>query len=126
MCTEYIDPTTIESILASHLILLGKGNCEIRPIHVGVGEVIRIIVKCVTKVTKQDILESSGFLQVCTEHKSGSEAAVHAMNSLFQHEKANAVLLVDASNAFNTINQAAALHNIRVLCPVLATFAINT
>ena len=44
-------------------------------------EVIRIIGKCMTKVTKQVILESSGLLQVCTEHKSRSEAAVHAMNS---------------------------------------------
>ena len=77
--TEYIDPTTIEPILASHLIPLGKGNSEMIPI--GVGEVIRIIGKCATKVTKQDILESSDLLQVCTKHKSGSEAAVHAMNS---------------------------------------------
>ena len=71
-------------------------------------------------MTKQDILESSGFLQVCTEHKSGSETAVHAMNSLLQHEEADAVLLVDVSNAFNTINRATALHNISVLCPALA------
>ena len=76
------------------------------------------------KVTKQEILEFSCLLQVCTEHKSGSESAVHAMNSLFLHEEADAVLLVDASNTFNTINRAAALHNIRVLYP--ATFAINT
>ena len=124
MCTGNIDPTTIEPILASHLIPLGKGKSEIRPI--GVGEVIRIIVKCITKMTKQDLLESSGFLQVCTEHKSGSEAAVHVLNSLFQHEEADPVLLVDASNTFNTISQAAALHNIRVLCSALATFAINT
>ena len=49
-----------------------------------------------TKMTKQDILESSGLLQVCAEHNSGCEAAVHAMNSLFQHE-ADGVLLVDVS-----------------------------
>ena len=79
LCTEYIDPITIEPILACHLIPPGTGNSEITPI--GVGEVIRIIGNCVTKVTKQDILESSDLLQVSTEHKSGSEAAVHAMNS---------------------------------------------
>ena len=84
LCTEYIDPATIEPILASHLIPLGKGNIKVRPI--GVGEVIRIIGKSVTKVTKQDILELSGLLQVCIEHKSGSEAAVHTMNSLFRQE----------------------------------------
>ena len=125
LCTEYIDPATIEPILASRLIPLDKGNGEVRPI--GVGEVIRrIIGKCVTKVVKQDILESSGSLQVCAGHKSGSEAAVHAMNSLFQHEETDAVLLVDASNAFNSLNRAAALHNIRIVCPAVATFAINT
>ena len=50
---------------------------------------------------------------------------MHTLNSLFQHEEADAVLLMDASNAFNTINQAAALHNIRVLCPALATRSIE-
>ena len=48
------------------------------------------------------------------------------MNSLFQQEETGAVLLVDASNAFNTPSRATALQNIRVLCPPLATFAINT
>ena len=48
------------------------------------------------------------------------------MNSLFQHEETDAVLLVDASNAFNSLTQAAALHNIRIVCPAVTTFAINT
>ena len=51
LCTEYIDPATIEPILASSLILLDKVNGEVRP--VGMGEVIRrIIGKYVTKVMK--------------------------------------------------------------------------
>ena len=55
LCTEFVDPLTIEPILASRLIPLDKGNGDVRPI--GVGEVIRrIIGKCVTKVTKQDII----------------------------------------------------------------------
>ena len=37
-----------------------------------------------------------------------------------------AVLLIDASNVFNALNRAAALHNIRILCPPIATYAINT
>ena len=125
LCTECIDPATIKPILESRLIPLKKANGEVGPI--GVGEVIRrIIGKCVTKVLKQDILESSGPLQVCAGHKSGSEAALHAMSSLFQHEDTDAVLLVDASNAFNSLNRAAVLHNIRIVCPAVATFAINT
>ena len=47
LCTELIDPLTIESIVTSRLIPLDKGNGEVRPI--GEGEVIRrILGKCVT------------------------------------------------------------------------------
>ena len=38
----------------------------------------------------------------------------------------DAVLLTDASNAFNSLNRASSLHSIRVLCPVMATYTINT
>ena len=58
--------------------------------------------------------------------KSGSEAAVHPMNSIFNADETDDVLLIDAINAFNTLNRAAALHNISILCPTIATFVINT
>ena len=125
LCTEYIDPRTIEPILANRLIPLDKGEAAVRPI--GVGEVIRRIVgKCVMKVIKPDVIDASGSLQVCAGHKSGSEAAVHAMHSIFEADETDAVLLIDASNAFNALNRAAALHNITVLCPYMSTYAINT
>ena len=125
LCTEYVDPRGLEAILANRLIPLDKGEGAVRPIRVG--EVSRTIMgKCVTKVTKPDVIDASGSLQVCTGHKSGSEAAIHAMRELFEHDNSDAVLLIDASNAFNSLNRAAALHNIRVLCPSIATCAINT
>ena len=123
--TDFVDPRTIEPFLANRLIPLDKGEGAVRSI--GVGEVIRrVIGKCVMKVTKQDVIEASGSLQVCAGLKSGSEAAVHAMHSIFEADETDAVLLIDASNAFNALNRAAALHNIRVLCPPIATYAINT
>ena len=122
LCTEFVDPLAIEPILTSRLIPLDKGNGDVRPI--GVGEVVRrIIGKCVTKVTKQDIIEASSSLQVCAGQKSGSEAAIH---NIFETDNTDAVLLIDASNAFNSLNRAAALHNVRILCPTIATYAINT
>ncbi|XP_073253376.1 uncharacterized protein [Porites lutea] len=125
LCTEYVDPRGLEAILANRLIPLDKGEGAVRPI--GVGEVLRRIMgKCVTKVTKPEVIDASGSLQVCAGHKSGSEAAIHAMRELFEHDNSDAVLLIDASNAFNSLNRAAALHNIRVLCPSIATYAINT
>ena len=125
LCTQYIDPTTIESLIASLLIPVDKGEGAVRPI--GVGEVIRRICgKCVMNIAKQDVIEASGSLQLCAGQKSGSEAGIHAMYTIFEADETDAVLLIDATNAFNTLNRAAALHNIRVLCPVLALFAINT
>ena len=125
LCTEFVDPLTIEPIVASRLIPLDKGNGKVRPI--GVGEVIRrIIGKCVTKVAKQDVTNASGAMQVCAGQKSGGEAAIHAMRNISEADETDAALLVDASNAFNSLNRAAALNNIRVLCPLIATYVTNT
>ena len=120
-----MDPLTIEPILANRLIPLDKGNGEVRLI--GVGEVIRrIIGKCVSRVGKQDVIDACGATQVCAGHKSGSEAAIHAMHNIFKSDETDTALLIDASNAFNSLNRAAALHNVRVLCPMITTYAINT
>ena len=75
LCTEYIDLHTIEPLVACRLIPLDKGEGAVRPI--GVGEVLRrIVAKCVTKTLKQDVIDASGSLQVCTGLKCGSEAAI--------------------------------------------------
>ena len=86
----------------------------------------RIIAKWVTRVTRQDINEASGSLQVCAGPKSRAEAAIHVMHDISDADDTDAVLLIDASNAFNSLNRASALHNVAVLCPTLATYAINT
>ena len=114
--TQYIDPSSIEALLANRLLPLDKGEGAVRPI--GVGEVLRrIIGKYVIRVTKPDVIDACGSLQVCAGLKCGSEAAIHAMRNIF---------LVHASNAFNALNRAAALHNVRISCPTIATYAINT
>ena len=125
LCTEYVDPLTIEPILSNRLIPLDKGNDEVRPI--GVGEVIRrLIGKCVSKIGKQDVIDTSGATQECAGYKSGSEAAIHAMHDIFESDETDAALLVDASNAFNSLNRAAAPRNVRVICPIIAIYSINT
>ena len=116
---------TIEPLVANRLIPLDKGEGAVRPI--GVGEVLtRICGKCVMSVVKKDVVDASGSLQLCAGQKSGSEAAIHAMHTIFESDDTDAVLLIDASNAFNALNRAAALHNIRILCPIIAIYAINT
>ena len=58
--------------------------------------------------------------------KGGAEAAIHAMKEIFVSETTDAVILVDADNAFNRLNRQAALHNIQYICPAFATVLINT
>ena len=65
-------------------------------------------------------------MQVCAGCDGGCEAAVHAVCQLFFDPESHAALLVGASNAFNSVNRQAALHNILRLCPPLAQILIST
>uniref|UniRef100_A0A1X7V2T7 Reverse transcriptase domain-containing protein n=1 Tax=Amphimedon queenslandica TaxID=400682 RepID=A0A1X7V2T7_AMPQE len=55
----------------------------------------------------------------------GCEGAVHAVRNIFDSVECEAVLFVDASNAFNSLNRNLALINIKNLCPSLSTILIN-
>ena len=62
---------------------------------------------------------------MCAGQPAGCEAATHAMNDIFEEEETDAILLVDASNAFNALNRAVMLHNIKYLCPSMAIYIRN-
>ena len=53
------------------------------------------------------------------------KAALHSMRRMFESEEAETFILVDAANAFNSSNQKAMLHNIKMLCPILAQYVKN-
>ena len=124
LCTELVDPATIAPFMATRLIALDKSP-GVR--HIGIDDTARcIIAKAILNITRRDIQDAAGSLQLCAGQISGIEAAVHAVRTLFYREEAEALLLVDASNAFNSLNRQTALHNIQRLCPSLATALINT
>ena len=58
--------------------------------------------------------------------QSGAEAAIHSMKEIFDDEQADAVILVDASKVFNSLNRNVALHNIQTYYPQFSTILINT
>ena len=68
----------------------------------------------------------TGPLQTCAGLKAGIEASIHAMRTIFEDDDTEAILLVDADNAFNRLNRRAALHNIRHLCPNFHRYLNNT
>ena len=78
------------------------------------------------QLLKSDIQKSAGPLQACAGHRGGVEAAVHALKKVFEDSKTEAVILVDASNAFNNMNRQTALHNMHLTCPEMATYLLNT
>ena len=95
------------------------------------GETLRrIIGKAVCMATRVDVKDLCGTDQLCGGKRSGIEGAVHATNDLFaQHHDSVpgwGVLLVDASNAFNSLNRSALLWNARVLWPRCSRFLFNT
>ena len=57
--------------------------------------------------------------------KAGAEAAIHLMWLIFEDSSTQAVILVDANNAFNRINRKVALHNIQATCPLFSKILIN-
>ena len=124
ICTEYVDPESLSSLIACRLIALDK-NPGVRPI--GVGEVVRrIIGKAVLGVLKEDVQRATGYLQLCAGQECGSEAAIHAMREVFSNDDNQGILLADASNAFNCLNRQTTLINIHTLCPPLAQILTNT
>jgi len=122
--TTSVHPDGLTAFVACCLIPLDK-QPSVCPI--GIGEVLhRIIAKAVLRLMDLDIWEAYGSLQVCADCEGGCEVAVHAVRHLFWDPGSHAVLLVDVSNVFNSINQQAALYNIFHLCPPLAQILINT
>ena len=126
MCTEQVDSAAISTFTAGRLIPLSKDSGEgIRPI--GIGEVLRRVVgKAVMRHLKLDVLKAAGPLQACSGQRSGCEAAIHAMRQVYKEPETEAVLLIDATNAFNCMNRAVALHNIDYVCPPMSQYLKNT
>ena len=112
-----------EEYVVCRLIPLDKGcdkegNAGVRPI--GIGEILRRIIGNL----KEEIIAAAGPLKTCSGLKSGIEASIHAMRKAFDDDLTEAILLVDAENAFNNLNREAALHNINH--PSLHRYLANT
>ena len=59
-------------------------------------------------------------MKVCAGKEAGCKSLLHAIHTIYQIQLSEAVLLVDTSNAFNSINKNVFLHNIGTTCHPLA------
>ena len=112
ICTEAVHTNGLTAFVACRLIPLDKwpGACPI-----GVGEVPwRIVTKAVLRLVDLDIREACCAPQVCTCCQALREAVKLLFilsDNFYRDPGLQAVLLVDASNAFNSVNRQAALHS---------------
>ena len=77
------------------------------------------------KTAKCDLQNAVDSIQLCTGQDAGCEAAVHTMAQIFDDDDTEAMIFVDASNAFNRVNRQIALRNSEVVCPAMAPVLIN-
>ena len=85
LCTNFVDPSAIAPLLAGHLIALDK-NPGVHPIRIG-DSARCMFGKAILTITRTDNQEAAGSLQLCAGQISSIEAAVPAVNALFQQEE---------------------------------------
>ena len=111
LCDSIVPWDSIRALVASRLITLDK--CPgVRPI--GIGETLRrVIEKAVCMATCLDAALVCGSDQLCAGLQVGIEGAIHGTMEMFStHQDQDSgwgVLLVDAANAFNSLDCAAML-----------------
>ena len=124
LCTVLVDPHGLAPFTACRLIVLDKSP-GVQPI--GICETVkRLISKAILHVVREDVEQVTGAIQLCAGQTAGIEAAILATRLCFSSPATEGVLLIDARNAFNSLNRKVALLNIQTLCPSIATILINT
>ena len=124
LCIEELETkTSLEAFTAYRLIPLDK-KPGLRP--TGVGEVLRRKAgKVIMMIFKKDITDAARPLQLSAGQEAGAEAGLHAMQNIFENKDTEAVLLIEAENAFNSINRQVMLHNLNFICQIVTTYITN-
>ena len=125
MCNQILPWSKVRALVSGRLIALDK--CPgVRPFDIG--ECLRrIICKSVAEFTKIDLEETCSTDQLACRLKAGVEGAIQALSDVFDDNKEDGcgMLLMDASNAFISLNRETALWNARILWPRCSRFLFN-
>ena len=119
LAASIIPPDDLIAFNGLRLVVLDK--CP-RVGPIGIGELMlritvtgRIIVDCM----RQEITYIGRNMQLCRGQKCGEEQAIHSIRHIFDDPENEAILLIDAKNAFNVHNGQTALENKKSVCPSL-------
>ena len=78
---------------------------------IGVFEVVGcLLAKAALYVIQDDVQAAARPHKLCAGKIAGTEAAVYAVRSLFNYNDSDAILLVDATDAFNSLNCSVAMY----------------
>ena len=86
----------------------------------------RIIGRTITKCLKNELMSLGLNYHFCLGQKCGIEYAIQTLRDQYSKTSADAVLLIDAENAFNSLNRKLAFKNIENTCPSLLTAIKNS
>ena len=125
LCTDHCPPYIIPHLCVATLLTTKKKGGGLRPI--AVGEVLRrLTFKCLSHLARSEAIETLTPLQLEVGVRVGCEVIVHAVNSV--HRDANTppreqwTLLLDFSNAFNSIDRHSMFLEVRACIPSLAAW----
>ena len=93
--------------------LTAYNSCRLIPVDkkpgvrpIGIGEVLRrILGKTITQCIKSDLKNLGKNCQFCLGQKCGIEYAIHSLRNEFEKPEKDAILIIDAENAFTSLSR---------------------
>ena len=125
LCAGRAPPTILPFLCGASLLACNKKNGGLRPI--AVGEVLRRVTsKCVSRAVQDDAIEILSPLQLGVGISVGCESIVHSVASLQEDTSVPpdswCALLVDFSNAFNSVARECIFQEVRSRIPAMAAW----
>ena len=125
LCSGQVLPEVIPHFCGAMLFASRKKSGGLRPI--AVGEVLRRLTsKCISRAVRGDALRALTPLQVGVAVPAGCEAIVHAVNRVHEDStipsEAKWTLLLDFSNAFNSVHRGKMFEEVRAHIPSMAAW----
>ena len=70
--------------------------------------------RTITKCLKSEFVVLGSNYQLCLGQKCGIEYAIHTLRKQYEKTDSDAILLIDAENAFNSLNRKLALKTLQI------------